>query len=66
MLTVFELITMFIEEDTQEFEIYDIDKGRTVWNGFLSDLPNKFADKTVVSIDNLGTNGTDDVLTVNI
>lgn len=65
-MTVIELITMFMDEDTQEFELYDINEKKIVYKGFLSDLPNEFADKTILSIDNLGTNGTEDILTVNI
>ena len=65
-MTVIELITMFMDEDTQEFELYDINEKKIVYKGFLSDLPNEFVDKTILSIDNLGTNGTEDILTVNI
>ena len=63
-MTICELITSFIDEDVQEFEVYDISEEEVVFNGYLDDLPSNLADKEVFSIDNLST--ISDTLTINI
>lgn len=63
-MTIFELITSFVDEDVQEFEVYDTSEGEVIFNGYLDDLPSNLADEEVSSIDNLST--ISDTLTINI
>lgn len=59
-MTVYELITMFIEEDDQYFELWSNEKEKVIFNGYLSDLPEELYDTEVTSIDNIHK----DVITV--
>lgn len=60
-MTVYEFINLFVEEDKQMFNVYDTEKGKNVFEGFLADLPPEIADKEISSIDNI-VNG----LTLNV
>lgn len=63
-MTVRDLIEMFIDDNCQEFSIYDNSAEEVTFTGYLEDLPEKYEYAEVTSIDNL-SKGTD-VLTVNV
>lgn len=51
--SVFEFINLFVEEDKQMFTVYDTEKGKNLFEGFLDDLPPEIADREITSIDNI-------------
>ena len=53
MITVYELMYMFLENDFQRFALYDLSKDETIFNGFLRDLPFKYEHVEVQSIDKI-------------
>ena len=59
-MTVYELITMFIEENDQYFELWSNEKEEIIFKGYLSDLPEELYCAEVTSIDNI----LEDVITV--
>ena len=63
-MTVRDLIEMFIDDNCQEFSIYDNSAEEVTFTGYLEDLPEEYEYAEVTSIDNL-SKGTD-VLTVNV
>ena len=56
MITVYEFMTMFVEEDTQKFRLWDINKEEIIFVGTLNDLNENLYDVVVTSIDNLTEN----------
>lgn len=63
-MTIRDLLEMFIDENMQEFSIYDNEKEKVVFTGYLDDIPEEYEYAEITSIDNLivGT----DILTVNV
>ena len=64
IMTVYDVITMFIEEDKQYFELWDNKNEKIIFKGYLSDLSDDLLEATVTSIDNV-TNGTNGI-TLNV
>ena len=65
MITVRDLIDLFVDDSWQELEIYDINKGEVVFKGTTEDDGyEKFEDYEVCSIDNINKNT--DVFYINI
>lgn len=64
MLNIMELITFFIDECAQEFQVYDQNNGEVIFQGYFDDLPLDLWYAEVSSIDNL-EKGTD-ILIINI
>lgn len=64
-MTIRDLIEMFIDPDSQRFELWDNDKEQVVFTGFIDDLPEEYDTAEVTSIDNLeqGNNG---IITLNV
>ena len=64
-MSIRELIEIFIDPDSQRFELQDNDKEKVVFTGYLSDLPEEYDTAEVTSIDNLeaGNNG---IITLNV
>lgn len=52
-MTVYEFINLFVEEDKQMFTVYDTERGKNLYEGFLIDLPPEIADREITSIDNI-------------
>ena len=59
IMSVYDIITMFVEENKQYFELWDNKNEKIIFKGYLSDLSDDLLDATVTSIDNVtnGTNG---------
>ena len=55
-MTIRDIMEMFIDPDSQQFELWDNDKNEVVFTGFLNDLPEEFDTAEVTSIDNLYSN----------
>ena len=52
-MTIRDIMEMFIDPDSQQFELWDNDKEEVVFTGYLNDLPEEFDTAEVTSIDNL-------------
>ena len=52
-MTVREFLELFIDEDSQYFEVYDNTKDETVFKGYLEELSEDLEYATVSSIDNI-------------
>ena len=63
MNTIRELMNMFLEGDFQEISLYDIKTDETLFEGMHCDMPEKFDDWSVWSIDNLTDNS---ILVINV
>ena len=66
MLTVNEFCEMFTDPSFQKIAIYDIDSNTIVWKGFTSEVPKKYQDLNVESIDTLFKSRDTITLNVNI
>lgn len=64
IMTVCDIITMFVEENKQYFELWDNKNEKIIFKGYLSDLSDDLLEATVTSIDNV-TNGTNGI-TLNV
>lgn len=64
-MSIRDLIEMFIDPDSQRFELWDNDREQIVFTGFIDDLPEEYDTAEVTSIDNLeaGNNG---IITLNV
>ena len=64
-MSIRDLIEMFIDPDSQRFELWDNDREQVVFTGYLNDLPEEYDMAEVTSIDNLeaGNNG---IITLNV
>lgn len=65
-MTVLELITMFIFEDEQYFELWDNATEQTVFRGYLTDLTEELEEAKVTSIDNISKDTDFNGITLNI
>lgn len=54
--TIRDIMELFIDPDSQQFELWDNEKEEVVFIGFLNDLPEEFDTAEVTSIDNLDSN----------
>lgn len=50
-MTIMELMDMCIEPSFCKVEIYDCEKGETVWTGWADELPEKYGEKYIESFD---------------
>ena len=66
MITVYQIITMFVDEDEQYFKLWDNEKEKYIFKGYLSDLPEEFYYAEVTSIDNVMKNSKGIVLNVDV
>ena len=53
MFTVEEFMGMFIDEDSQYFQLWDNEKEDIIFRGYLSELPDELKEAEVTSIDNI-------------
>lgn len=53
MFTVEEFMEMFIDEDSQYFQLWDNEKEDIIFRGYLSELPDELKEAEVTSIDNI-------------
>lgn len=65
-MTIRELMELFIDENEQEFTIYDCNVERNVFTGYLSELPSKYENVEISSIDNLNGPEQNGILTINV
>ena len=63
-MTVRDIIEMFIDENMQEFTVYDLDNDKVLYTGYLDEVPSDVENLEVSTIDCL-TKGTD-ILTLNV
>ena len=63
MFTVKEFLMNFVDPYGQFFRIWDNESDDFVYDGYLDDLPDRYADTYVTSIDNIDEDG---ILTINI
>ena len=63
-MTVRDIIEMFIDENMQEFTVYDLDNNKVLYTGYLDEVPSDVENLEVSTIDCL-TKGTD-ILTLNV
>lgn len=66
MFTVGEIIEMFIDEDSQYFQLRDNEKGDVIFRGYLSELPDELRWADVSSIDNIFKGKSFDGIVLNI
>lgn len=52
-MTVYEFMRMFLEEDEQYFKLWDNEKEKYVFEGYLPNLPYELCIAEVTSIDNI-------------
>lgn len=64
-MTIRDLIEMFIDPDSQRFELWDNEREQVVFTGCLSDLPEEYDMAEVTSIDNLEA-GNNEIITLNV
>ena len=62
-MTVAEFMELFIDENSQQVSIYDLNKEKIIYNGFLPSMPDNIRNRQVWSIDNLSDDYT---VTINI
>ena len=68
-MTIRDIMEMFIDPDSQQFELWDNEKEEVVFTGYLNDLPKEFDTAEVTSIDNLDSNRDNtkkEIITLNI
>lgn len=61
-MTVQEILEMFIDPESQRFELFDLNTTETIFEGYLSDIyedydeeeAEELLEQTVYSIDNIG------------
>lgn len=53
MFTVEEIIEMFVDPEMQMFSIWSNEKGKVIYTGFISDVPDELLQADVTSIDNV-------------
>ena len=63
MNTIRELMNMFLEGDFQEISLYDVKTNETLFEGMYCDMPEKYDDWNICSIDNLTDKG---IFTINV
>ena len=63
-MTVDEFINMCIDADSQEFTIYDSDKEKNVFTGYLDDCPDDY--RYSANVDSFDTLYGDNGLTLNV
>lgn len=63
MFTVKEFLMNFVDPYGQQFRIWDNEIEDVVYEGYLHELPDRYADADVTSIDNVDKDG---ILTINI
>ena len=51
--TIRDIMELFIDPDSQQFELWDNEKEEVVFTGYLNDLPEEFDTAEVTNIDNL-------------
>ena len=58
MITVSDLVNLFLEKTLQKIEIYNLETGLIIFGGTIDELPDEFGKLEVISIDNLSDNAT--------
>lgn len=66
MFTVEEFMEMFIDGDSQYFQLWDNEKGDVIFKGYLSELPDELRWAEVTSIDNIYEGKSFDGIVLNI
>lgn len=66
MITVEDLLELFIEPNIQEIAVYDLNKEEEVFHGKYDDCPDHLRCLDVQSIDNTGPYGSGAILTINV
>lgn len=64
-MSIRDLIEMFIDPDSQRFELWDNDREQVVFTGYLNDLPEEYDTAEVTSIDNLEARN-NGIITLNV
>ena len=63
-MTIYELISLLINESRQKVIIYEVDTGRDLFEGYAVDIPERLLLSEVSSIDNIKKGST--TITINI
>lgn len=63
-MRIVDLMYYFIDADFQKIELYDLNSDKTVFEGHYGDMPAKYEDMEIASIDNMYPKT--DTLTINI
>lgn len=58
MITVEDLLNMFIEVNFQHVILYGYESEENIFDGYLSDMPSEYRELEVETIDNLTNNKT--------
>ena len=66
MITVEEFMEMFIDGDSQYFQLWDNEKEDVIFKGYLSELPDELRWAEVTSIDNIYKGKSFDGIVLNI
>ena len=54
MITVNDLLALFIEENSQEVKLFDVEKETEFYSGRAGDMPSEYGFFEIQSIDNIG------------
>lgn len=62
MITVEDLLNMFIEANFQHVILYGYESEENIFDGYLSDMPSEYRELEIETIDNL----TNNILIINV
>lgn len=59
-MTIIDIIGLF--PDSQKMQVYDFDSDKVVFDGMSDDLPEKYENVEISSIDNIGKYGANELI----
>lgn len=63
-MTIQDFMELFIDGDSQHFNVYDNEKEEVIFDGFGSKISDELLDEEISSIDNISIDN--DIITLNI